>query len=472
MFLEKLKNNNYVLYISVIFLAVFRLILGGTIPLFDKTEARYAEIARIMWETNNWVMPHIDYGVPFMAKPPLSTWLSASSYFIFGINEFAARFPEYLINILIIIIVGRIVKKSGLSFYLPGFILLTMPEFLIHTGVVSTDTSFAFCTVMVMLSFWQTMNNEKRTLWNYVFFAALGLGLLAKGPLVIVLTAPPIFIWCVLEKRLLEVWSKFTWIIGIGITALIALPWYYLAEKGTPGFIDYFIIGEHFKRFTEPHWAGDLYGKPKSQPIGMIWVFILIFAFPWIQIVMYKLWKHRKTIFKNSWVTFLLLWVLWTPIFFTMSRNILHTYMLPVAVPIMFLMVHFWEGSENKKIIIRTALFFPFIIVIAYFGPFLFGKFTNQINSDKYLLENLEVNTTNKNIPLYYWKEKNYSGQFYSHGRAQLVKNESQLDSVLLLHKKVFLIISKDEEKEIKTKINSQFHLEQENYKTSVYASK
>jgi 4-amino-4-deoxy-L-arabinose transferase-like glycosyltransferase len=54
--------------------------------LLDKTEARYAEIARI--NTNQWIMPQIDYGIPFWAKPPLSTWLSAGSY-SFWVNEFA-----------------------------------------------------------------------------------------------------------------------------------------------------------------------------------------------------------------------------------------------------------------------------------------------------------------------------------------------------------------------------------------------
>jgi 4-amino-4-deoxy-L-arabinose transferase-like glycosyltransferase len=46
----------------------FRLLLIAKIPLLDKTEARYAEIARIMWDTNKWIMPQIDYGIPFKGK--------------------------------------------------------------------------------------------------------------------------------------------------------------------------------------------------------------------------------------------------------------------------------------------------------------------------------------------------------------------------------------------------------------------
>ncbi|HSN49245.1 MAG TPA: phospholipid carrier-dependent glycosyltransferase, partial [Flavobacterium sp.] len=124
---EKLKNNSFILYISVILIAIFRLLLTATIPLLDKTESRYAEIARIMQETNQWVVLQIDYGIPFWAKPPLSTWLSAGSFVVFGVNEFAARFPSFLLSIILIIIAAKIAKKSGTSFYLPGFILLTMP---------------------------------------------------------------------------------------------------------------------------------------------------------------------------------------------------------------------------------------------------------------------------------------------------------------------------------------------------------
>ncbi|WP_367769364.1 glycosyltransferase family 39 protein [Flavobacterium sp. WC2421] len=472
MIAEKFKSNSYVLSISVILIALFRLLLTAAIPLLDKTEARYAEIARIMQETNQWVVPQIDYGIPFWAKPPLSTWLSAFSYVIFGVNEFASRFPSFLLSILLVIIAGKMVKKSGASFYLPGFILLTMPEFLIHTGVVSTDTALEFCVAIMMISFWKTMKSDKKTYWNYLFFVALGLGLLAKGPLIIVLTFPPLFIWCCLDtRRFRELFSKFSVIIGILITALIGLPWYYFAEQQSPGFLDYFIIGEHFKRFIEPGWQGDLYGSGHSQPKGMIWLFMLGFGLPWVQIVFYKIWKNRKSIWKNDWISFLVLWLFWTPIFFTLSKNILHTYMLPVTLPIMFLMVYWWDDFESKKKLIRVALIFPIIAVIAY-TVLATGIFDDKMNTDKYILEHLMEKNENKDIPLYYWKEKNYSGQFYTNGKAQLIKNATQFDSVFKLHKKIFLVTLKKTENEIPEKYRKQMVLTESNYKTAIFVTK
>jgi|LakMenE18May11ns_1017448.scaffolds.fasta_scaffold9913543_2 4-amino-4-deoxy-L-arabinose transferase-like glycosyltransferase len=470
---EKLKNNSFVLYVSVILIAVFRLLLTATIPLLDKTESRYAEIARIMQETNQWIVLQIDYGVPFWAKPPLSTWLTAGSFVVFGINEFAARFPSFILSIILIIIVGKMAKKNGASFYLPGFILLTMPEFLLHTGVVSTDTTLEFCVTIMMISFWQTMKSEGKTYWNYLFFVALALGFLAKGPLIMVLTFPPLFLWCCLDfNRFRELFSKFSIVIGLLITAIISVPWYYFAEQQSPGFLDYFIVGEHYKRFVEPGWKGDLYGSGHSQPKGMIWVLLIAFAFPWIQIVLYKLWKTKATILKNEWTSFLILWAFWTPLFFTISSNILHTYLLPTTIPIMFLIVYWWEDLTKKKVVIRTALFFPVVVFIAYFGFFATGQLDYKMNSDKYLLENLKVKTENKEIPLYYWKDKNYSGQFYSNGKAQVVKNEAQLDSVLSLDKQLFFVIPTKKKDEISSKYLDKMTLAESNYKTSIFRTK
>ncbi|MFT5713675.1 MAG: 4-amino-4-deoxy-L-arabinose transferase-like glycosyltransferase [Flavobacterium sp.] len=472
MIAEKFKSNSYVLYVSVIIIALFRLLLTATIPLLDKTEARYAEIARIMQETNQWVVPQIDYGIPFWAKPPLSTWLSAGSYLVFGVNEFAARFPSFLLSILLLVIAGKMAKKSGVSFYLPAFILLTMPEFLIHTGVVSTDTALEFCVAIMMIAFWKTMKSEKKTYWNYLFFVALGLGLLAKGPLIIVLTFPPLFIWCCLDtRRFRELFAKFSIIIGILITLIIGIPWYYFAEQQSPGFLDYFIVGEHYKRFLEPGWKGDLYGSGHSQPKGMIWVFMLVFGLPWLHIVLHKLWKTRKTIIKNDWVSFLLLWLFWTPLFFTLSKNILHTYTLPITMPIMFLIVYWWEDFTRKKILIRVALIFPAIAFIAY-AVVATGLFDDKMNTDKYILERLMEKSENEQLPLYYWKEKNYSGQFYTNGRAQVITNENQFDSIFKINKKIILVTLKKRENEIPKKYTEQMVLAESNYKTSIFVSK
>lgn len=74
---------------------LLRLVGLGIYPLMDTSEARYAEMARKMVELNDWITPMFDYGVPFWGKPPLSFWTQAASMTVFGVNEFAARFPAW-----------------------------------------------------------------------------------------------------------------------------------------------------------------------------------------------------------------------------------------------------------------------------------------------------------------------------------------------------------------------------------------
>jgi 4-amino-4-deoxy-L-arabinose transferase-like glycosyltransferase len=467
---KNIKNTRLYLIISVITIIVFKFILTAAIPLLDKTESRYAKIARIMAETKEWVVLQIDYGVPFWAKPPLSTWLSALSFDVFGVNELTARLPSFLISLLIIYIVGKSIKKTSITFYLIAFILLTTPEFLIHTGVVSTDTALNFCVVIIMLSFWKSMENENKSFWDYLFFIGIGLGFLAKGPLILVLTGPPILAWILIQKiKLKTVFTKLPWVLGILLVLVIAVPWYILTEERSPGFLDYFIVGEHFKRFLVPGWKGDLYGSGHSQPKGMIWVFLFIFTFPWLQIVLIKLWKNRKSVLSNKWISYLVFWLAWTPLFFTMSTNILHTYILPVTVPIALLAVYYWDNYTNKKVILSLGSIFPILAIIAFIGISFSNKKENYMNSDKYLLQHQFVNTTNKSIPIFYWKQKSYSGQFYSKGKAKAVKNEKELDSVVNTNPKIYFLVTNKLKKEISKETLSKMTLLESNYKTSIY---
>ena len=467
--MKKFQKNHIIIVASIILLLIFRFFLTGFIPLLDKTEARYAEIARLMYETNEWIVLQIDYGIPFWAKPPLSTWLSAISINLFGVNEIASRLPSFLLCIVILIILGKLVKKSGSSFYLPAFILLTTPEFLIHLGVVSTDVTLTFSLTLIMLSFWKAMTNDKKTYWNYLFFFAVGLGLLSKGPIAIILTGPPIFIWCLLDKkRWKQVFTRLPWLIGLLITGITAIPWYILTEKKTPGFIDYFVVGEHFKRFLDTSWKGDLYGFAKTQPIGMIWVFLFIFAFPWIQILFVALWKNRKNIFKDSWISFLVLWLFWIPVFFTFTKSGLHTYILPSVIPMALLLIFYW-GEFKEKVLLRIGLVFPTLVIFAFLGLLFSGHFKRFMNTDKYLLKHRQNNIVSEQIPVYYWFNKTYSSQFYSSGKVQTIKNLEELDSVLAYQDSLLFTILKKRENAIPEKYKNKFTFLESNQKTSIY---
>ena len=268
-------------FFVLIFLLVARIIANYFIPLNDATEARYGEIARKMLETGNWVNLLHDYGIPFWAKPPLSTWLSALSMKLFGINEFAARLPGLFLSTGVLWLIWDLAKKhSGAVVAMVSVLVLAGTlYFFLDTGTVMTDPSLLFCTTLSMVAFWHALVNRNK-LWSYLFFVGLGLGLLAKGPIALILVGLPLFFWVLLRNQWANLWRQLPWIKGTALALAIALPWYVLAELRTPGFLNYFIVGEHLNRFLVPGWAGDKYGMAHNTPKGMIWIYAIAGIFP------------------------------------------------------------------------------------------------------------------------------------------------------------------------------------------------
>jgi 4-amino-4-deoxy-L-arabinose transferase-like glycosyltransferase len=110
------RTSNTLLWLLVSVLAA-RLGLSALLPFADTTEPRYAEMARIMAETGDWITPWFDYGVPFWGKPPLSFWTQALSFKLFGVSEFAGRLPSWLAKgPLILVLTGLPVFLWALAF--------------------------------------------------------------------------------------------------------------------------------------------------------------------------------------------------------------------------------------------------------------------------------------------------------------------------------------------------------------------
>ncbi|WP_058494356.1 ArnT family glycosyltransferase [Legionella worsleiensis] len=336
----------------LIFLLLCRIIASYFIPLNDSTEARYGEIARKMLETGDWITLQHDYGVPFWAKPPLSVWLSAFSMKIFGVNEFAARLPGLLLSIGVLALIWDLAKKhSGAIVGMASVVVLAGTfYFFLDAGTVMTDPALVFCTTLATVSFWHAVVNQNK-IWSYVFFIALGLGLLAKGPIAVVLVGIPIFFWVVLRNEWNNLWKRLPWFKGTVLLLVIALPWYIMAELRTPGFLNYFIIGEHFNRFLTPGWTGDKYGMAHNAPRGMIWVYAVLGVFPWSIIGGKWLLQHGRILpsfFKDDdgWLSFIFICMVGPLVFFTFAGNIIYPYVFPSLPAFALFFTEVWNRSN------------------------------------------------------------------------------------------------------------------------------
>lgn len=435
--------------LAIIFVAaISRLLSLGAYPLMDPTEARYAEIARKMVATGDFITPYYYGGVPFWGKPPLSFWLTSLSYKAFGVSEFSARLPSFLLAIFIVFMIYRF----ALHFYgqrtalMSALILSTTALFYTLAGAVVTDTALAFCTTLSMISLPMALDaqDESRSrLWGLLFFIGAGLSLLAKGPIGLVLIVFPITVWALWTRRLREVFKRLPWVPGIIIALAIAIPWYVIAEMKTPGFFEYFFIGEHWKRFVEPGWAGDLYGDAHDQPHGMIWLLFLADSFPWIIFIAAGcVWlrsrgRRLKDAFNDKWAAYLLCMALAPMVFFTMAGNVLMTYVLP-GLPAFAVLTAVTLSAARRADVARLPWFLKpaTLLAVAVFTPaaFVIGLFTvlpsmDVTMSQKQLVESFDRQKPDDGAKLVYIVKVPFSADFYTSGRVEKMKDMT-LDSL------------------------------------------
>jgi 4-amino-4-deoxy-L-arabinose transferase-like glycosyltransferase len=311
-----------------------------------------------------------------------------------------------------------------------------------------------------MLSFWKSIQKEASTAWGYLFFSGLGLGLLAKGPIIGVLTLPPILIWCLIQNNLISSLKKAPWVLGSFLIILIALPWYFLAEAASPGFLDYFIIGEHFNRYFNSGWVGDKYGFAKQQPFGIIWGFLLIFCLPWSLIFIQTLWGNFKKLKTDSWALFLLTWIVWTPFFFTTSKSLIHPYILPVTIPMALWIHHYWFEIKARIIFLKIGVTIPLILLVIYLSGFANPLLEN--NTDKYLVSDA------KNKTIYTLDSKSYSSQFYTKGNIKKV-NSLILDKLIIQPQDFYIIINHKRWKQVPLNVKEKLTLIKSHKKRALY---
>ncbi|AOT08688.1 ArnT family glycosyltransferase [Pseudoalteromonas luteoviolacea] len=419
-----------VLCLVLISLFSLRLVSLGMYPLFDTTEARYGEIARLMLETQNWVTPQFDYGVPFWGKPPFHTWLSAASFATFGVSEFFARLPHLLIGLLTTFVIYRFVSKVAEvgQAIVSVFVLASTLGFILAIGMVMTDSSLLLAYTLAMVSFWLNYNDETSSLYGYYFFAALALGMLVKGPVAVVLVVIALFIWSLWKKQFVKALFSLPWKSGFPLFWLLAAPWYVLAEMRTPGFLEYFIIGEHIQRFLVSGWEGDLYGSAHDRARGMIWVYWIVCAFPWSFFIIKALFSNLKQPYTTTKADvkiqpYLLAWMFAPLVLFTFAGNILPIYVMPgFGAMAVYVAIAF---SLSKRLVLAGTL--TLCVLSVLIGLLTLGKVT--LPTAQTLLETKKIDT--KKTQLYYWHKRPFSAQFYSQGDAKLLKSKVLLKSLL-----------------------------------------
>ena len=443
------------IWLVLISILVIRLLFLGAYPLADTTEARYGEMGRLILDTGDWITPQISNGVPFWGKPPLSFWLTAVSYKLLGVNEFSARLPSFLLSVLVIVLVWKtaIFQADRSTALMACAVMASSVVFWVSSGAVMTDLCLMAGTTISMMVFWRCVKSpcRKEYGWGILFFVGLAIGLMAKGPIAAILVFLPVLTWSLVQKDRSVILKKLPWATGGMVTLLLTLPWYWMAEMKTPGFLEYFFVGEHIKRFLVPGWTGDLYGSGHSQPKGMIWLFWLIGDFPWSFILAFQI--KNKTIRqkitakikeKDGWYLYLVLWAAAPMIFFTLAGNILWVYVLP-GIPAFSLLaaeILRLHGNEKHHKVIKKASGVMAAVFLMVSFVVLLGVGPAQ-KSQKQMIEIFNRLNNGSEGKLSYLFKRPFSAEFYSRGSAAEIISASQLNALFANTHKDYLVIKK-----------------------------
>lgn len=315
--------------------------LLGIPALCDNTESRYGVIGMEMARSGDWLTPRIWYnGVfqPFWGKPPMHFWGTAWSFRVFGQNEVASRLPGFFGGLVILASVFLFARKfwgrtAGIH---AVAVLASTLLFLGLAGSCTTDITLAAFLAVSMAAFAFYSGGSPgwgRRLWGNLFFAALAGGVLSKGPVALVLVGLSLGAWAGLTGRWRDI-RRLPWWSGIPLFLALAVPWFVLAEKATPGFLDYYFVSEHFLRYIR-HDYGDLYGGGHARPWGTIWALMAVSFIPWVfhwfrparDFIMRP--SARNAVMRDPWLVYALAWGLAPAVFFTFARQVLPTYLAP-----------------------------------------------------------------------------------------------------------------------------------------------
>lgn len=287
----------------------------GTAPLFDWDEVNFAESAREMILTGNYNRVQINFQ-PFWEKPPLFFWLQVLSMKLFGINEYAARFPNALAGVATILVLfemGRMLRGKLFGFLAACAMLCSfLPHIYFKSGII--DPLF---NLFIFASVWQLylLSVSPKKLHAVLAGAFVGLAVLTKGPAAIL-----IILLVLGVKKITAPKENFIpapqLILFMGTAALVSMIWF-LPEtiQNGPWFIEEFIRYQ-IRLFSTPD-AGH------AQPIYYHFVVVLIGCFPMSAFALQVLFRRRNELDLFIRWSRILLWVVLI-LFSIVTTKIIH----------------------------------------------------------------------------------------------------------------------------------------------------
>jgi 4-amino-4-deoxy-L-arabinose transferase-like glycosyltransferase len=327
------------------------LIAAGTLffgqlssPLQEPEEPRYAEIPREMLASGNLMIPVLN-DQPYYDKPPLLYWLVMGSYRLFGVHDWSARLVSSSVGFLTIIVTwiwGRSVANARAAF--AGALVLCLSARFVYLGRLLTMNGLLCACVVTALAagHFALCGSRLRCGWWLLSALTSGLGLLTKGPVALVLVAPPLIGYQIWQRR--PGWSLVrAWLMYLSVAFAVAGPWYACIACRNPSFAGYFFWKHNVERYLAPF--------DHVKPVWFFSVEVFSGLFPWsIVFPLLALYGARRVAgqrsgFGTSPHIFFLLCSGWCLLFYSLAGSKRAGYILPALPPLALACGCIWDRT-------------------------------------------------------------------------------------------------------------------------------
>jgi 4-amino-4-deoxy-L-arabinose transferase-like glycosyltransferase len=340
-------------------LASFFWMLGAA-PLFDVDEGAFSQATMEMFQRGDFLSTYLN-GEPRFDKPILVYWLQALAVTFVGPSEWAFRLPSALCATAWAWLTYLFTRRHyGVDRALFAAVLLATSLGVYIIGRAATaDALLNMLLAASMFAAWLHLSTGERK-WLYAAHAAIAFGVLAKGPIAIVIPFVTTFVFCWL-RRDVKTWARavFDW-RALSVLIAIAAPWYVviLIKEGR-GFIDGFILKHNVGRFTGPvsGHAGSLF---YYLPV------LLLVPLPFTALLV-PVGQRLRQIWRDDLQLYLLLWFVFVFLFFSLSGTKLPHYLLYGYTGLAILMaVHGFDVKATFWPLVPTLGFFIALLALPY----------------------------------------------------------------------------------------------------------
>jgi 4-amino-4-deoxy-L-arabinose transferase-like glycosyltransferase len=350
------KSRSFVGGLFLVFCVIWFYALGAR-TLVPTDEGRYAEMAREMLASGDWITPRLN-GLKYFEKPPLQNWMNALTFAAFGLGEWQARLWTGLTGLFGVLITAFAACRlygSRVGFH-AGLVLGSSLLWAAMSHANTLDMglasmmSVALCSLLVAQR--EGASVRERRHWMWACWAGMALAVMSKGLIGIVLPGAVLVIYT-LASRDWAIWKRLHLVSGLLLFFAITAPWFILISLRNPEFPHFFFIHEHFQRFTSKVHR-------REGPWHYFFPFLIAGIIPWVGLLAQSLMGARKVETEKAHgfqpAMLLLIWCVFIFFFFSISGSKLPSYILPIFPALAILIALELERASARTLILNASL--------------------------------------------------------------------------------------------------------------------